>query len=311
MIRQVFFGTATHVPGVYSLLTRWSSEEGSARYCYAVWLRHLVLAHHYGLMRHPRVVAELGPGTSLGVGFSALISGSESYYACDVVRQADMGRSLQLFDEIVSLFRQRVAIPGQQEFPRLNPPLDDYVFPEFLHRAAHGSDALSEQRLSKLRESLAAGQSEGSVVRYIVPWERGDQVAPGSVDMVCSQAVLEYVDDLVGCYRAMHAWLAPGGIMSHQIDFSAHQTSHWWDGHWTYSDRLWGLMRGRRPFWLNREPCSVHLQILRQLGFEVLCTLRTVRKPEVSREALTERFRDLSSEDLSTRGAFILARKLL
>lgn len=309
MIRQVLFGTATHVPGVYSLLTRGPSEGGSARYCYAVWLRHLVLAHQHGLTRHPRVVAELGPGASLGVGLAALISGSETYYACDVVRQADRGRSLQLFDELVALFRRREAIPGQQEFPRLNPPLDDYVFPEFLHPAAHGPDLLSEQRLSELRESLAAGPPEGTVVRYIVPWERADQVARGSVDMVCSQAVLEYVDDLVGCYRTMHAWLAPGGIMSHQIDFSAHQTSRRWDGHWTYSDRVWRLMRGRRPYWLNREPCSVHLQILGQLGFEVLCNLRAVRAPEVARAALTERFRDLSGEDLATRGAFILARK--
>src|SRR5712691_8294749 len=116
MMRQMLFGAATYVPGVYSLVAKRQGEGHSARYCYAVWLRHLVLAHRHGLNALPRAVAELGPGTSLGVGLAALISGVDTYYACDVVRHANMNRSLQLFDELVALFRLCEAIPGDQEF---------------------------------------------------------------------------------------------------------------------------------------------------------------------------------------------------
>src|SRR3977135_940863 len=39
----------------------------SARYCYSVWLRHLVNAWQQGLHTLPEVVVELGPGSSQGV----------------------------------------------------------------------------------------------------------------------------------------------------------------------------------------------------------------------------------------------------
>src|SRR5688572_12920493 len=114
MMRQVLFGAATYVPGVYSLVAKRRREEHSARYCYAVWLRHLVFAHRHGFNVPPRRVVELGPGASLGVGLAALIAGTDTYYACDVVRQADTDRTLELFDEIVALFRRREPIPGPQ-----------------------------------------------------------------------------------------------------------------------------------------------------------------------------------------------------
>jgi hypothetical protein len=309
MMRQVLFGTATYVPGVYSLVTKRQREGNSARYCYAVWLRHLIMAHRHANSVRPRVVVELGPGASLGVGLAALISGADTYYACDVVRQGSTERNLQLFDEIVALFRQHEAIPGDQEFPRLRPRLDDYRFPGFLHPSSHWLELLSETRLARIRESVAAGPAAGRVLQYIVPWQPAEGIPEGSVDMVCSQAVLQYVDDLGDAYRTMRTWLAPGGTMSHTIDFSAHQTSRRWDGHWTYSDLVWTLMRGKRPYWLNREPCSAHLALLRQLGFEIPCNVREVQQPEVARSTLAARFRRLSSDYLTTRGAFIMARK--
>jgi hypothetical protein len=310
-MRQVLFGTASYIPGVYSLVAKRQREASSARYCYAVWLRHLVLAHRHGLNVPPRIVVELGPGELLGVGLAALISGVDTYYACDIVRQADTDRNLRLFDEIVALFRRREPIPGDCDFPRLKPRLDDYSFPDFFRTAHGGRGALAEPRLTRLRESVAAGGAQGGALQYIVPWSRVDGISQGSVDMVCSQAVLEYVDDLGVAYQTMHAWLAPGGVMSHTIDFSAHQTSRHWDGHWTYADWVWKLMRGGRPYWLNREPCSVHLALARKHGFELLATYRELRPPQVARTALAPRFRNLSSDDLTTRGAFILARKPL
>ena len=113
MIRQLLFGAATYIPGVYSLVTKRQREGSSARYCYAVWLRHLVVAHRHGLNFQPRIVVELGPGASLGVGLAALIAGAETYYACDAVRHANTDRNLELFDEIVALFRRREAIPAE------------------------------------------------------------------------------------------------------------------------------------------------------------------------------------------------------
>ena len=54
---------------------------------------HLVMAHRSGLSTQPEVVAELGPGDSLGIGMAALLTGAEVYYAFDVVEYASNQRN--------------------------------------------------------------------------------------------------------------------------------------------------------------------------------------------------------------------------
>ena len=46
-IGQLFFGIATFIPGVYNLRSKKNGSGGSysARYCYSVYLRHMVMAH--------------------------------------------------------------------------------------------------------------------------------------------------------------------------------------------------------------------------------------------------------------------------
>jgi hypothetical protein len=92
------------------------------------------------------------------------------------------------------------------------------------------------------------------MVRYAVPWWASDVVEPGSVEMIFSQAVLEHVDDLRGTYAAMASWSTPTGFLSHEIDFRSHGLARDWDDHWTIPDRQWRVIRGRRPYLINRAP---------------------------------------------------------
>ncbi|MDQ3810989.1 MAG: hypothetical protein M3336_11920, partial [Chloroflexota bacterium] len=110
-------------------------------------------------------------------------------------------------------------------------------------------------------------------------------------------------------YDSMYRWLKPGGFMSHTIDFRAHDTSSSWYGHWTYSDFGFRVVRGKRPYMLNREPHSTHVELLRKLGFEIVCDVPTKETAGAPRERLAPRFRGLSDEDLTTSGAFIQAVK--
>src|SRR5262245_33287553 len=55
----------------------------NARYCYAVWLRHIVALAEVGLPTQPDLVIELGPGDTVGVGIMALLTGSHEYVALD------------------------------------------------------------------------------------------------------------------------------------------------------------------------------------------------------------------------------------
>ncbi len=314
-LRPVLAGAKTYVCGFNAAKnTAGTGPAASARYCYSVWLRHLALAFRYGMTALPEVIAELGPGDTLGVGLAALISGCSKYYALDVVDYAKAGKNPALFEELVELFRARAPIPGQEEFPLLRPLLPSYEFPREALPEAQLARALNGERLSAIREALGAlGQKTtmpaGIEIRYYVPWYDAQVLEREAVDLIYSQAVLEHVDDLDNTYRAMRVWLKPGGLVSHQIDFQSHGTAEEWNGHWAYSDLIWKIIRGRRPYLLNRRPQSDHIRCLEENGFRVLCNLPVIDRTGIERRRLARPFQYLSDADLVTSGVYLLAEK--
>jgi SAM-dependent methyltransferase len=308
--RQLLYGLATFVPGVTWIAGRGAGSSASARYCYSVWLRHLVVASGREFRTAPATVAELGPGSSLGIGLAALLSGAERYLAFDVVAHATAAQNLTVLDELVDLFASRAAIPDAEELPEILPRLSDYAFPHEVLPEARLAAALARERIERIRASLRDTTAASSMVQYRAPWSRTGVLVGESVDMIISQAVLEHVDDLQDTYRAMHAWLRPGGFMSHQVDFRCHNTADVWNGHWTYSDWVWKLMRGKRPYLINREPLSAHLRLIRDMGFAEPYTRVREALSGITRSELAKRYRDLPDSDLVTDCALIQAGRL-
>lgn len=308
-LKPLIYGIATFVPGVNQLRKTVTGGTDSARYCYSVWLRHLVMAHKNGLNTNPKVVAELGPGDSIGIGLAALISGCDRYFAFDVVAHANIARNLSIFDELVSLFKNKAPIPGDDEFPNVKPRLDDYRFPSVILDDDRLHKALADERIEKIRQSVSHVGSENTVIEYKAPWYKADVLEANSVDLIYSQAVLEHVDDLPNTYKAMYSWLKPGGHISHTIDFKCHGMADEWNGHWAYSDFIWKLIRGTRPYLLNRAPCSTHTALVKSSGFEAVCDLRTTTESRLAPSQLARRFRTISQDDLVTSGTFIQAVK--
>ncbi len=315
LTRAATRGMLSFVPGLDLFLTRHRGGGGtdSPRYCYSIWLRHLTMAYTNGLSTTPATVAELGPGDSVGLGLAALLTGSERYWALDVVRYIDTKRNLEIFDGLIELVRNRAPIPNEKEFAEVRPSLRSYDFPREILTDQRLATALSPTRLDHLRRStLALGaypEREDASLSYMSSWDDRAHIREKSVDAIFSQAVLEHVDDLAATYKAMHAWLKPGGYMSHQIDFRSHNLTQAWNGHWGVSDFQWSLMRGRRAYLLNREPCSRHLQLLSELGFTVVSEHRIIDQTGIQRNALAARFRHLSDQDLETSSLFVQALK--
>jgi SAM-dependent methyltransferase len=284
----------------------------SARYCYSVWLRHLVLAQKACLWNWPKVVAELGPGDSLGIGLAALLSGAQKYYAFDVVEYADSAINLDILDELVELFTKRDSIPDQNEFPLLEPQLKSYEFPSDILTEERIRQNLASDRIKSIRNALnnlSCSDYDDIEIRYVVPWYDSNIIERESVDMIFSQAVLEHVEELANAYETFYTWLKPVGFMSHQIDFGCHHLAEQWNGHWAYSDLSWKLVKGKRTYLLNREPYSTHKRLLESTGFKIVDELKTTDRSGLVREQLNPRFRQLSEEDLTTRTVHILVRK--
>ncbi len=148
-----------------------------------------------GFSSTPETVAELGPGDSIGIGLAVLLSGSEKYYACDVVEYANPTKNLEVLEELINLFQAREDIPGEDEFPRVIPRLDSYEFPADILGDDRLQIAQDESRIAPIRWSVENMTKEGSVLRYIAPWHGLGVLQPGSVDMVYSQSILEHVED--------------------------------------------------------------------------------------------------------------------
>jgi len=317
--RRILFNALSFVPGVGALppvKARLRSRvvgavaSSSARYCYSVWMRHLVLAAERGVDTDFRVVAELGPGASLGIGLAALLCGCERYEGFDVVRHAAAARNREILDELIALLRARAPIPDEREFPGVRPTLHSYAFPHEALSEARLARSLSPARIAAIRaslDSLGAPDSAGaadSMIHYRVPWHEDSVIREASVDAVISQAVFEHIDDIGGAYRAIWRWLRPGGYASHTIDFRSHGWTREWDGHWSCSDLTWRLIRGRDVWSINREPCSTHRALLLASGFRIIGEQLARTPATQSRARLAGRFRAMTEDDRSISGAF-------
>src|SRR4051794_4873407 len=190
-------GMATYLAGLRSLTGRNTGGTVSARYCYSVWLRHLSILHESALPTKFETTAELGPGDSLGIGLAAILSGTERYLALDAFRYADNSLNLQIFEELIALFRARAPIPSEAEFPLVQPSLPSYAFPAHVLPSPRLDAALTPKRLELIRAFISnpATTPRGDApVCYIAPWEPG-VIPDASVDLVLSQSVLEYPHD--------------------------------------------------------------------------------------------------------------------
>jgi hypothetical protein len=311
-IKQTCKGILTFIPGMAQMLAGGTGGTNSARYCYSVWLRHLIMAKKSDLSTEPKIIAELGPGDSLGIGLAALLCGAERYFAFDIVEYANLEANLSVLEELIQLFEKREDIPDVDEFPNIRPPVDSNKFPEHILDRKRMANALKSDRIKSIKDALRTGKTQREYaieIRYYVPWSDSRVVKDNSVDMVFSQAVLEHIVDLEGTYRTLHRWLKPCGFMSHEIDFKCHGYAQEWNGHWTYSDFRWWLMAGKRRWSLNRLPYSTHRQIMENIGFEILFEVKNKSDRGIPKSKLSSRFRAMDDTDFSTSDAFLLARK--
>lgn len=310
IIKPLTKGLLTFIPGTQHLLPKGKTGgTDSATYCYGVWMKHLTMLREHGMDTIPETVAELGPGDSLGIGLAAMLSGANRYYALDVVPFTNTESNLEVFDELVALFKARTGRPsvGWPDYDRY---LDPHLFPSHILTDEILAATLADDRVSRIRRALInPGMAVDEVsVEYHVPWSDDSVIQHESVDLILSHSVLEHVADLEGTYHALKRWLKPDGMMSHQIDFGAHGLSREWNGFRGYSELLWKLVLGKRTYLINRVPCSVHLDLLAS-RFKIVCEMKRIRNDGISRSELSPYWRDMSDEDLNCSGVFVQAVK--
>lgn len=225
------------------------SETASARYCYSVWLRHLVTLHQLGLPLPDRVV-EIGPGQSLGVGHAALLSGVQSYTGLDVTPLRDSDIDARVRDDIGELFGQ--PIPHGDDLENVQPRLTDYRFPSKLMRPA------------------------GHDLRYLAPWE--SETPTGDADLVLSQAVMLLVPNIRDTYAQLAHWLKPGGFMSHALNCTSLGLTRDWNGHNQISAIEWRLIQRRHPIRYTQFTMAEHIDAIQHAGCRLIAQIGGERR---------------------------------
>jgi hypothetical protein len=288
----------------------------SARYCYGAWLRHaLAIAHAVPDLR-PHVMAEMGPGDSLGMGLAALLTGVERYVALDVLAHTNVEANLQILAELAYLIETRANIPGKDEFPELYPRVKERRFPaEALSTLGLAPD-VGAARVDVLRQAILSSvrdASESAAIRYLCPWPSAS-IEPGSIDLIVSQAVLQDMDHWTGidalstAFSAMSRWLKRGGAMSHQVNLAFPDTEHW-NQHWAYGELTWRVIRGKRPYYVNRVPASVYVRLCEEHGFAVKAVDPVIDRRSLKRTELSDQFKNLPISDYETRALHLIAVK--
>lgn len=304
-------GLLSWVPGVQRAFydRKAAHGTGSAEYCYGVWIKHLALRGAAGMPAPTGTVLEFGPGESIGTGVAALLSGAERYMALDAVAHMRPEANLAIFHELVRLFRERAPRP-KAGFPPFDQYLDARLFPSSVLDEGTLERALAPERLERIERAVrAVGTPRPDPLLRYHTWTQYHPVADASVELAFSHVVLNHVSDLEGFYRMCGAWVKPGGWMSHQVDFTCLGTAKEWNGHRAYGDFTWKIVRGNRPYFVNREPVQTHLDLLDRNGFDVLQLIRGRRPGGIPRARLAPRYRAISDEDHETQTGFIIARR--
>ena len=308
---KIIRGILTYIP--YADFSRGESTGGtnSAKYCYEVWIKHLSIAFNNGLKKIPDVIAELGPGDSLGIGLAGLLSGASKYYALDVVNYAYVKRNLEIFEELIELITNKTPNPSIG-FPNYDCYLDENYFPSDILTNELLQKSLKPKRINTIRK-IIKGEKTGNTemeIRYFCPWLNDSVIKENSVDFIYSQSVFEHINDLSSTYKALYKWLKTGGITSHQIDLKCHGLFNKWNGHWSIGDFLWKMIQGKRPYLLlNRKPFTSYRDLFIKNNFDITVEKRYINSNGIKRSELKGLFRNLSTSEFETSGYFIQAKK--
>ncbi|GHV10066.1 hypothetical protein AGMMS50229_20980 [Campylobacterota bacterium] len=261
-------------------------------------MRHLVNCFECGMQTVPKRFAEFGPGDSLGVGLCGVLAGSDKYYAFDSIAHANNRQNIAVLHKLVAFFRAKI--------PFNNQPFPSHILTDDLLKRS-----LADTRIETIVRMLENGETTSGdlTIQYVAPWENYNGDYP-MVDYALSQAVLEHIYDLEYLYATLAQITISSGFLSHQIDFRSHGETFEWNGHWSINDRKWEKIKAIQTYSINREPVSTHIKLFSKHGFTVLRQQNSAAAaPSISREKLTDRFSQMSDEDFTASGSFIVARK--
>jgi SAM-dependent methyltransferase len=236
---------------------------------------------------------DLGCGTHdpLGLATYFYLNGYGPAYCCDLSAPRNAYYSALSMYEIMANIR---AFPERYRFR-------EATVDAILERWRHFD--VEQFELGRLTSGVSAKQPAFS-------YHIGDvcdlAMAPDTLGLVVSFAVLEHVQDIDAVLAWLHARTRPGGVHYHFIDMADHRSYEVA----SKTHPLAFLTERDAPPGMNRLRASEHLAAFERAGFQVL---KANRKKAPLDEGFVSRllppWRDMSEEDLTTLKLTVVLRK--
>jgi len=296
--KKLIRGIISYIPILKHILRKkGTGGSNSAEYCFKTWEGHSNYLYKNGFKFPINSLAEIGPGDSLGIGLTALLTGTKKYISLDNIRHSSSGNNNLVLDELVKILR--VKLNSASEIP-------PFFNKEIIEKN------LQKENLMKIRSAISNSSGEGEIINYIVPWQNKENIQPDSLDLVISHAVMEHVLDLESVYSAIYKWLKPGGYGSHVIDYKAHELSDKWFEHWEFSETVWRILMHGRIYPINRMPYSFHKKLFERLGFIIMMEYLVRDENKADPRKINARIKDhFIKDDLNITSAHFIIQKPL
>ena len=305
-------GLSTYVPGLHNFAPVDPPE--SDVYSLSVFVQHLSNYINYQPRKVlPKVIIELGPGSTVGFGLAAMLLYESDYISLDIDSFFDSDVNLTVLDRIYHRLLEGSFVPDNISadfLPKSNRALQLRDI-----QALDLSTTTITDRYNLIRSRIQEPLPFPSKERWATPLLPKEMYTiflssrpvpnPVCVDGIFSQAVLEHVDDLHDLFFNLLSVVAPRALHSHLVDFSCHGLTREWNGHWKFSDSQWRIIRGRRPQFINRATDSNLLTFFRSLGFHLIHheQYRNTNRPSIDEHR--SRIRS-SSSDFSAESSYFL-----
>ena len=228
-----------------------------------------------------KVVLEVGPGDSMGMGLLFLAHGAKKVYLVDRFKHI-------FWDDYDAIYyRNFLSEISNQDVPNRS------VVKEAL-RIKNGKIILNPDLLEYRLGDAAKIPLEDS-----------------SVDFLFSNAVVEHVRHAELAVQEFARVTKDSGFNVHEVDLRDHFFSKEPLRLLSYSDWLWDFMTCNRPGYSNRLRCSDYCKIFKSNKFiiERLFHTRTIEQTQVVSLKLSSKFKEYPLEELTILAFWVLLKK--
>jgi hypothetical protein len=258
---------------------RGTGGSDNSKYCYSVWLRHLNLINQSTKPLNKEKFLEIGPGDSLGVTFCAYLSGFNQCSAIEVVDHLQKNSLNEIARSLIEYYEAQQEIPGNLDFPNLAPKIKDHSFNK--EKYIQNDFAERQSNLLKWCDGFSKKRQHKPIEYKVAPWLNQTSLFK-DLDLILAQSVFQYLNT-EEALNTIRPWLKTGGLISTQIDYSSHGLTIDFNGHWAIPEIVWKLIKGKRPFFLNRKTHSETKETIEKCGFKIIYS-----QPELRRSVLTQ-----------------------